>query len=62
MKDKSLATVFCGPYQTFVQTSKGEIYGMGLNNRGQLGIGNTTDQKSGPVLLHAFSISKKINR
>lgn len=62
MKDKSVASVFCGPYHSFVQTSKGELYGMGLNNRGQLGIGNTIDQRSGPVLIESLSAIKRPNR
>jgi alpha-tubulin suppressor-like RCC1 family protein len=62
MKDKSIANVFCGPYNTFVITSKGEVYGMGLNSRGQLGIGNEIDQKMGPILIESLSVSNRRGR
>lgn len=51
MKDISVANIFCGPYNTFVCTTKGDVYGMGINSRGQLGINNDSDQKNGPVLI-----------
>lgn len=34
-----IVNIVCGSYHSFVQNSKGEIYGFGLNMKGQLGIG-----------------------
>jgi alpha-tubulin suppressor-like RCC1 family protein len=39
LKDMKITGVFCGSYHSFVQTVKGELYGFGLNMKGQLGIG-----------------------
>ncbi len=34
-----IAKIVSGSYHSFVQNSKGEVYGFGLNIKGQLGIG-----------------------
>jgi len=36
--------IFCGTYQTFALSSNGALYAWGLNNYGQLGIGNSENQ------------------
>ena len=36
--------IFCGTYDTFALTSDGAVYAWGLNNYGQLGIGNSNNQ------------------
>lgn len=61
MRDRPVSGIYCGPYHSILQTSKGELYGMGLNNRGQLGLGNALDQKMGPALIEALS-AKRPNR
>lgn len=35
-----ITNIKCGAYHSFVQNSKGEIYGFGLNMKGQLGVGS----------------------
>jgi alpha-tubulin suppressor-like RCC1 family protein len=62
MRERGVSNIFCGPYNTFLVTSKGEVYGMGLNSRGQLGIGNDIDQRNGPVLIESLSTGKKVQR
>jgi mitogen-activated protein kinase kinase kinase 9 len=37
--------VYCGGYHSFVQNENGEIFGFGLNLKGQLGIGNYENKK-----------------
>lgn len=38
-KEMKIAKIVSGSYHSFVQNSKGEVYGFGLNMKGQLGIG-----------------------
>jgi len=52
--------VFCGYDHTFVLTSSDEVFGFGRNGKGQLGLGNTDDQRS-PQRVHllcGMSVSK----
>lgn len=48
-----VTAVFCGPYHTIVQNSKGELYAFGLNLKGQLGIGSYDDERK-PMLIYSL--------
>lgn len=40
LKDLKVDTICCGSEHTFAITNTGEVYGWGLNLKGQLGLGN----------------------
>ena len=48
-----IVNVVAGAYHSFVQNSKGEIYGFGLNMKGQLGIGSF-DNRRKPSLIYSL--------
>jgi alpha-tubulin suppressor-like RCC1 family protein len=48
-----VVSVHCGAYHSFIQNAKGELYGFGLNLKGQLGLGSTEDRRK-PVLVHSL--------
>ena len=48
-----VTAVYCGPYHSFVQNSKGEPYAFGLNLKGQLGIGSYEDERK-PMLVYSL--------
>ena len=53
----SIKKAICGPNHSLILTTDGEVYGFGLNSKGQLGIGSTDNQLT-PVKL-SFSLRIK---
>jgi mitogen-activated protein kinase kinase kinase 9 len=45
--------VYCSGYHSFVINQKGEIFGFGLNLKGQLGVGSF-DNKNKPTLVYSL--------
>ena len=52
-KDMKIGALYAGSYHSFVQNSKGEIFGFGLNLKGQLGTGNFEDRRK-PTLVYSL--------
>lgn len=52
-KDMKIVQIATGAYHSFVMNSKGEIYGFGLNIKGQLGIGSFENRKK-PSLIYSL--------
>lgn len=48
-----IVNIVCGAYHSFVKNSKGEVYGFGLNIKGQLGIGSYENRKK-PSLIYSL--------
>lgn len=57
-KEPKIAKIAAGGYSSFAITDKGDVYAWGLNNCGQLGLGNKVDTGA-PTLATALS-GKKI--
>lgn len=47
---KNAKDIFCGNHHSFYINTDGQVYGWGLNNHGQLGIGHK-DNTSIPTLV-----------
>ena len=59
--DRTVANVFCGNHTTFAVTSNGIAYSWGLNNCGQLGVGDLENRfKPTPMLLEEGQIAVQI--
>jgi alpha-tubulin suppressor-like RCC1 family protein len=52
-KEMKITGIYAGAYHSFIQNSKGEVYGFGLNMKGQLGTGHYENQKK-PTLIHSL--------
>lgn len=50
---KKAVDVFCGNHHSFYINDKGQVFGWGLNNHGQLGIGNK-ENTSFPTIIKKF--------
>jgi alpha-tubulin suppressor-like RCC1 family protein len=53
----NIKEVYCGSYTVYAITYSGQLWGWGLNNYGQLGIGDTTNRTS-PTSLVASGVHK----
>ncbi|MDR0746336.1 MAG: hypothetical protein LBE89_00395, partial [Helicobacteraceae bacterium] len=46
LNDKNITAIFAGDYHSFALSDDGKVYATGLNEYGQLGLGNTTDRNT----------------
>ena len=59
--DRTVTNVFCGNHTTFAVTSNGTAYSWGLNNCGQLGVGDLVNRmKPTPMLLEEDQVAVQI--
>jgi RCC1 and BTB domain-containing protein len=57
--NKFVNDISCGHLHSIVLTQTGEVYAFGYNNRGELGVGNNTNQLI-PTLVNGFNSEKII--
>ena len=50
IKDSQIIQIYCGAFHSFFFKSNGEIWGFGINEKGELGIGNIKNQNK-PILI-----------
>ncbi len=51
---EAVSKVWCTPYSTFAETCNHTLYGFGMNNRGQLGLGHS-NKVNKPTVISKFS-------